>query len=310
MSGIELRHFRCFLVLSEELNFTAAARRLFITQQTLSRTIAQLEHLVGEDLFVRNTRVVQLTKAGTAMIPAARKAVGAADDAVHAVRGHADDRRLRVDISSGGLETGALIIRAMRTHHPDIGVHQVELGVRRGVEALLTGRLDLVLGLANERTDVAVELIRQEPVLVGMSEHHPLAGQSEIPVAALQDHPLLLPDPDAAQEWIDFVTGFCHRAGVEPRRWQHITHGSIAAAEALREGVCVTPTNSWIDPPADLVFLPLIDPVPVYDWSMIWSPNGPSEDTVSLLRRSARDLSRRHHWIPDQRRASQQHSSP
>lgn len=139
---------------------------------------------------------------------------------------------------------------------------------------------------------------------MGMAEHHPLARRPEVSVAALQDHPLLLPDPDAAQEWIDFVLDFCHAAGVDPPRWPHVTHGSTSAAEALREGECVTPTNRWIDPPADLVFRPLVDPTPLFGWSMMRNPHGPSIDTVALLAQCVRDLGSRQHWLPRSRPAA------
>lgn len=301
MPDIELRHFRCFLALAEDLHFTSAAKRLFVTQQTLSRTIAQLEHLLGEQLFVRNTRSVQLTPGGEAMVEAARAAILAADQAVAAARGEpATAQALRVDISSGGLETGALIVREMRTRHPDVGIHQAELGLRRSLEELRRGRLDLILGLAAPPLgDLDSEIIRAEPVLVGMAGVHPLAAQTHVAVAQLAEYPLLLPDPDAAQEWIDFVFDFCQVAGVRPRRWPHITHGSVAAAEALRESDCLTPTNAWLTPPPDLAFRPLVDPNPVFPWSLIWDPKSPASQTVNRLRACAHLVKSRASWVGD-----------
>lgn len=58
------RQLRCFLALYETLNFSAAAKRLFLTQPTLSYQIRTLEEELGTPLFVRNTCRVEPTQAG------------------------------------------------------------------------------------------------------------------------------------------------------------------------------------------------------------------------------------------------------
>ena len=55
---------RCFLSLAETLSFTETARRNYMTQQAVSRTIAKLEDDLGVSLFVRNHHYVVLTRAG------------------------------------------------------------------------------------------------------------------------------------------------------------------------------------------------------------------------------------------------------
>jgi len=61
---IELRHFKYFLEVAEELHFRKAAEKLFITQPGLSRQIQQLEEELDVKLFVRNKRNVALTAPG------------------------------------------------------------------------------------------------------------------------------------------------------------------------------------------------------------------------------------------------------
>lgn len=60
---------KSFLLLSEELNFSQTARRLYITQQALSAQISSLESDLGFPLFIRTTKSVRLTEAGEKQLP-------------------------------------------------------------------------------------------------------------------------------------------------------------------------------------------------------------------------------------------------
>jgi DNA-binding transcriptional LysR family regulator len=294
----DLRRLRYFLALADELHFGAAARRERVTQQTLSRAIAQLEREVGRPLFERSTRKVALTPAGAAMEPAARRALAAAEDALRAARGGGPPTGLRVDISSGGLATGAAILRVLSAEYPEIGIHQIEVGVARGLELIRQGRLDVVLGLAPETLlEIEAELVRREEVRVGLVADHPWASRAQIHVADLAEVPLLLPSAEAAGEWRTFVVTFCRQAGFEPQPWRHVTHGSVAAAEAVRTGGCVVPTTAWTDPPRDLVFLPLVEPAPVFSWSVMWRQGARSQPAVRAFRQSSRIAAQRGRWF-------------
>ena len=65
--GIRLttQQIRFFLEAAECLNFTEAAKRLFVAQSTLSKQIALLEDELGLKLFYRSNRTVGLTPAGS-----------------------------------------------------------------------------------------------------------------------------------------------------------------------------------------------------------------------------------------------------
>jgi DNA-binding transcriptional LysR family regulator len=87
---MELRHLEKFLAVAEEESFTRAAARLHVVQSALSVSIRSLERDLGVRLFDRNTHRVELTDSGRALVPAARRALAAADaarDAVAAVQG-------------------------------------------------------------------------------------------------------------------------------------------------------------------------------------------------------------------------------
>ncbi|WP_043116674.1 LysR family transcriptional regulator, partial [Pseudacidovorax intermedius] len=69
---IELRAWRQFLAVAEELHFGRAAQRLHMTQPPVTQAIAQLERTLGVQLFDRTRRRVALTAAGEALVPEVR----------------------------------------------------------------------------------------------------------------------------------------------------------------------------------------------------------------------------------------------
>ncbi|GAA4260991.1 alpha/beta hydrolase fold domain-containing protein [Dactylosporangium darangshiense] len=83
---VELRHLRSFVAVADELNFSRAAQRLFLSQPSLSRQIRSLERLIGCELFRRSTQRVELTLAGEALLTRARTLLTDADEAIAATR--------------------------------------------------------------------------------------------------------------------------------------------------------------------------------------------------------------------------------
>lgn len=72
---MELRVLKYFTVVAAEGSITKAAERLFITQPTLSRQIAELEEEVGSPLLVRTNRSVSLTAAGELLLRRAEEMI-------------------------------------------------------------------------------------------------------------------------------------------------------------------------------------------------------------------------------------------
>ncbi len=69
---MEISYFREFVVLAETRNFGEAAERLFIGQSSLSKHVKTLESQLGQPLFVRTSRKVDLTPFGEVMLPYAQ----------------------------------------------------------------------------------------------------------------------------------------------------------------------------------------------------------------------------------------------
>jgi len=155
--GVEIRHLRAFVAVAEELNFSRAAERLYISQPALSRQIRALERVLGCELLRRSTHRVELTLAGDALLQRAGAVLVAVDEAVAAaqsVGGELGARIMRLWAPVVAVTTGETSIEAMREVFEsflaqlpmpdDVAVRPVTAG---GVPALALGAEPSILYL-------------------------------------------------------------------------------------------------------------------------------------------------------------------
>ncbi|MGP4019119.1 LysR substrate-binding domain-containing protein [Saccharopolyspora sp. 5N708] len=214
---IHLRHLRYFVAVAEELHFTRAAQRLFVSQPALSKQIRVLERELGFALFERRSRDVVLTAQGAALLPEAAATLAAWERAQQAAREAAQQRELVV-----GMQTAVgrgLQRRAMRRFGEQLPQWRMVLR--------LVDWTDPTAGLADGSSDVAfvwrpvrprdisTRTLRRERRVVAVPADHPLADRAEIPFHELLDEPFIALPPEAA-ELRDFWLASDARAGRAP----------------------------------------------------------------------------------------------
>jgi DNA-binding transcriptional LysR family regulator len=79
---LSLDLLRGFRAAARHLSFTRAAQELFVTQSAISREIRTLEDQLGQPLFRRANRAIELTRAGRELYQATEEALGILDGAV------------------------------------------------------------------------------------------------------------------------------------------------------------------------------------------------------------------------------------
>ena len=80
-----IRQFEVFLAIAREKNFSRAAKKIHLSQPTLSEHIAELERELGKQLFHRRGREVALTEAGRVFEPYAARSISAVEGARQAM---------------------------------------------------------------------------------------------------------------------------------------------------------------------------------------------------------------------------------
>ncbi|WP_306328658.1 LysR substrate-binding domain-containing protein [Streptomyces venezuelae] len=211
ITDVHVRELRYFVAVAEELHFTRAAERSYVSQPALSKQIRALERQLGAPLFDRDRQGVALTPAGTALLPHAR-AVLAAWEA-----GHEAVRRAR-EAASGTLVVGMStspgrggLLPAIRSRftdaHPEAVLRLRQVAWEDPTAGLADGSSDVAFVwlplLGEERFRWVV--VAEEPRLVALPESHPLAARERLDFAELLDEPFLaLPGtgPELRDHWL------------------------------------------------------------------------------------------------------------
>lgn len=145
---MELTHLRYFVMLASVLNFTEAARRLFITQSTLSQSIRHTEEYLGVQLFERIGKKVYLTDAGNAFLPHAQKVMAEAEKGVQRIR---DLQGINIGVLKVGVLSGlrTMLIQSIRVFadmYPEIQLQLHHSSSARELAGLvLEDKVDMAL---------------------------------------------------------------------------------------------------------------------------------------------------------------------
>lgn len=297
---IEPRLLRSFTAVADELHFTRAAARLFVAQQALSRDIRRLEVQLGADLFVRTTRQVTLTPAGERLLPHARRVLAAHDQLTAAFA--RTERPLLVDVGAK-VGTAYQVLTRTRAAVPDVElVARFHSGLNGAAAEIIAGRLDVSFGrVAGLPPGTLARLehrpVRYEPMTVLLPEDHPLAGRSEIPLAALAGETFYAAAGNAATaEWTDLAERLFAGRGIhvaEP--FPEIDGEEEFIRVVLKRRWSVLASVEFIELPG-MVLRPIVDPVPLSPISMVWR-RGLRHPGLDALHRTVADLSARHHWL-------------
>ena len=147
----ELRQLQYFATLAEDLHFSRAAQRVYISQSALSQQIGRLESALGVRLFDRDKHTVRLTPAGRVFLDGASKTLAAARQAARDLAEFSTDPdagKLRVGYREYGFSAIALpAFTRVLAAHPRARLERVDLGVGQLVPSLLEGSIDLGIGL-------------------------------------------------------------------------------------------------------------------------------------------------------------------
>jgi len=182
---LNVHQLNVFVIAAETLNFTQTAKRLHLTQSSVSQHIKSLENQLGVALFERKGRSLEITDAGIVLLPMAREIV---DDSIRA----AEQMELLKNEIHGHLIVGCntapgkyilpTLLAKFHQQYPLVRIACQVLPARQVQEGMSEGVIHFTLcNFADPSTDRAEYLLYlEEPIELIAPLNHPWAARGEI----------------------------------------------------------------------------------------------------------------------------------
>lgn len=188
-----------FLKAAETLNFSEAAKELYISSQALTKQINTLENELGEKLFIRTTRSLQLTDFGkvlrSQMMPVKTKFDEAQTEVLKYI--NRSEKKIRIEFFTAVSKQHTLlpIVNELMVKLPDVRVELEAVEMDQTLSNIRKGKSDLAITQLHEfeiYDDLeAVKLITM-PASIVVSLYHPWMTKTAVTKEDMAKMPILL----------------------------------------------------------------------------------------------------------------------
>lgn len=256
---MELRQLKYFVNVATTLNFSEAARKLYITQGTLSQQIKCLEDELNVQLFERSPHSVRLTESGEELLPLAKQTIesslACSDRMKDLQKGVSGTLKIGTTQSFQGLLANAVL--SYNKAYPGVKLKLYSRPESDLLKMLRDKEIDLALTykVFDDIDDVESEVLFRTSLGVLVRKDHPLAQKSSLTLDDIRTQKLIIPGRELqARKSVDRLVGINTKELEivmemnDQETMSSIVQGSFLAAIA-------TPLAAWDRP--SLRFLPL-----------------------------------------------------
>ena len=194
---MELRQLKYFVTVAKTLNFSEAAKALFITQGTLSQQIKQLEDELGSELFVRSSHKVSLTEAGEEMLPLAQNTIEESSKCFQRI---SDLRKgvsgtLNIGLTTSFRDILNSALKLYLKEYPNVKLQIVYGSIGELIKMLSNHEIDFFIAFksAVQYDEIDTFPILDSELCAVMSKDHPLSDKKSLTLKELERHRIILP---------------------------------------------------------------------------------------------------------------------
>ena len=227
---LSIYHIQLFLTLAKERNFSRAAKLLHIAQPTLTRRIQVLEEMIGEELFLRDKRPVELTAAGEYLFT---EWSALADKFEKDLENARSISRRRKNMLTVGAMDSARRLTPMETTDRQlralsgITITTEYVPINNWLAYVQNGAIDIMTSLSFELpyidNSLEYETIYTCPLLACMLKTNPLANRRSIELSDLKDQEFIFNSPQAFPSYCKYYSQLCYENGFGPKITKYVS---------------------------------------------------------------------------------------
>lgn len=220
---MDIQQLRYFVCVAEHLNFTRAAKELFISQPALSKQIFNLEKYFGVPLFLRDKRFMRLTEVGEVLLHEAQEILAKIDESKNKVFEVVSGCTGKLKIGYiGSVEEKILppIAKNFSQNYPGLKISISRKCSSFMKSSLIRGDIDigfLFVDAIEGNCELGWDTIFSGRVKAVLPSGHLLAKKRKISISVLADESFVFPCREAFSNAYNLSLKMCTASGFKPK---------------------------------------------------------------------------------------------
>ncbi|MFA9463052.1 MAG: LysR family transcriptional regulator [Velocimicrobium sp.] len=253
MYRITFQQIHYFLAIAKTLNFTKAAKSLYISQPALSKQILVLENELGFSLLKRNKRSVELTLEGESLyhdwIILENMMNSSIYNAKLVKRSAVGNLRIGCTDTFQIDESLSTLIQNYQSHYPNIDIDLGSYGFRSLREQFNNGDLDVIFIPDFERInykDIDYLLFQKVELCIAVPSSFSLSQKKNVVIQDLKDQPIITISPKESIIGVEKIKTYCRSYGFEPNIVKYLFNLNSLIL-GVRNGIGITICDNKIN---------------------------------------------------------------
>lgn len=236
---MELRHLKYFVTVAQELNFTKAAEKLYISQPPLSRQIKELEDEIGTQLFERNNKRVKLTAAGSYFLKEANSILNSVERSVRQAKKIGDNvnGEFRIAYVSSTFSSAlSELVKQLTAKYPFLRISLYEIPTVKQIDAIELGKIDLGILRSPINTPQVASKVWYKDGFCLLYNKDQYSIKSEKELASLSNETFVFFNKDYAPDYYNQLLAICAHHGFVPNI-VHQSNNINSIAQMVKNGM-------------------------------------------------------------------------
>jgi DNA-binding transcriptional LysR family regulator len=199
---LDAHQLNVFLIAAETLNFTETAKHLHMSQPSVSQHIKSIENNFGCDLFIRKGRHLELSDAGSVLVPLARDMIKHSiliEETMESLKGEVYGHLIVGCCTTPGKYILPLVLAQFHEGYPQVRISCNVSNQDQAWQELCEGTTHIVLTNTAQKDcrEANLRHFMLDPITLIAPSDHPWAEKGEVTIDDLIDGKFIMREPDA-----------------------------------------------------------------------------------------------------------------